>query len=34
LSGDELCAENLLAAASARIGQVQRDHQDHAVPQI
>ena len=40
LSGDDLCAENLLAAASARIGQVprdyrdQRDRQDHAVPQI
>jgi len=34
LSGDDLCAENLLAAASARIGQVQRNHPDHAVPQI
>jgi ribose transport system ATP-binding protein len=34
LSGDDLCAENLLAAASARIGQIQRDHPDHAVPQI
>jgi ribose transport system ATP-binding protein len=37
LSGDDLCAENLLAAASARIGrvgQVGRTGQDHAIPQI
>jgi len=37
LSGDDLCAENLLAAASARIGrvgQVGRVGPDHAVPQI
>jgi len=30
-SGEDLCAENLLAAASARIGQVQSEPPDHAV---
>ena len=32
LAGDDLCAENLLAAASASVGQVQRAL--HAVPEI
>jgi ribose transport system ATP-binding protein len=37
-SGDDLCVENLLAAASASISQVQirlrADHTDHAIPEI
>ena len=32
LAGDDLCAENLLAAASASVGQVQRAL--HAVPEV
>lgn len=34
LAGENLCAENLLASASASIGQVQRALVDRAVPEI
>jgi len=34
LAGEHLCAENLLASASASIGQVQRALVDRAIPEI